>query len=153
MTTASFVCNLSNSDWRAAVSIARNAAVTAMPISIGTSQLVVCWIRISSTKIFENPAATMLGTIQQPDRLFRAAQLTQQRPESLRLLAEFLERLGSLQGEHDAGEREIEFGHVDSSPSDRRVVDVDAIAARYRPQLFAYQLIYELVRAPSSPLV
>jgi len=63
MTTASFVCNLSNSDWRAAVSIARNAAVTAMPISIGTSQLVVCWIRISSTKIFENPAATMLGTI------------------------------------------------------------------------------------------
>ena len=39
MTTASLVCSLSNSDWRTMVSKARKAAVRAMPISSGTSQL------------------------------------------------------------------------------------------------------------------
>ena len=34
-----------------------------MPISSGTSQFVLCWIRMSSTKIFENPALTTAGTI------------------------------------------------------------------------------------------
>ena len=62
MTTASLFCSLSSSDCRSIVSMARNNAVTAMPISSGTSQSVACWIRIWSTKILENPAATMLGT-------------------------------------------------------------------------------------------
>ena len=40
----------------------------------------------------------------------------------------FLNDSGALHGEHDAGERKIEFGHVDPPASDARVVDVDAIA-------------------------
>ena len=63
ITTASLVCSRSSSDWRSMVRMARNSAVTPMPISSGTSQLSACLIRMSSTKILENPAATMLGTI------------------------------------------------------------------------------------------
>src|SRR5258708_6718723 len=62
MTTESLVCSLSNSDCRTNVNTARTSAVNAMPISNGMSQLLVCWIRMWSMKILENPAATIAGT-------------------------------------------------------------------------------------------
>ena len=103
------------------------AAVRAMPISSGTSQLAVCWIRMSSTKILENPAATIAGhdqreadDHQQADGGLRGAQFAQQQPQALRLAAGPLERRGRLHREHDAGEREIEFDHVGPPAADRR---------------------------------
>ena len=62
MTTESLVCSLSSSDCCTSVKIARTNAVTAMPISSGRASSSVCWIRISSMKILEKPAATMPGT-------------------------------------------------------------------------------------------
>ena len=40
-----------------AVKTARTSAVSAMPMSNGTSQLLVCWIRMWSTKILEKPGS------------------------------------------------------------------------------------------------
>ncbi len=65
---------------------------------------------------------------QQADRRLRAAQFAHQQAQALRFVAQFPERLGSLHGEHDTGERKIQFRHVDAPPSDRRIVDVDAVA-------------------------
>ena len=91
---------------------------------------------MSSTKILENPATTMLGTTSarltttsSPTAGFRTAQFAQQQAAMpCGFAARLPERFGALHGEHDAGEREIEFGHVDPPPPDRGIVDIDAVA-------------------------
>ena len=135
MTTESLVCSLSNSDWRTNVKAARTSAVRAMPISSGMSQLEVCWMRMWSMKILENPAATIAGTTsarltthEQADGGLRGAQFAQQQPQALRLAAGPLERRGRLHRKDNAGEREVEFDHVGSPAADRGVVDVDVAA-------------------------
>ena len=135
MTTASLVCSLSSSDWRSS----RQDGAERRGHGHADQQRNEPARGVLDQDVIDEDFRKSRGDDtghdqreaedhQQPDRLFRAAQLAQQQPQSLRLFAEFLERLGWLHGEHDAGEREIEFGHVDPSPSDRRVVDVDAVA-------------------------
>ncbi len=136
MTTASLVCSRSSSDWRTMVRMARNVAVMAMPISNGMSQFEVCRIRISSTKILENPATTMLGTTSarltttsSPTAVFEPRNSRSNNRNPLGSLPVFTNAsVRPLHGQHDAGEREIEFRHVDPSPPDRGIVDIDAVA-------------------------
>jgi hypothetical protein len=78
-------------------------------------------------KIFEKPAATIAGTTSA--RLTTTSSATavfaQQQPQALRLAAGLLECRGGLHGQGNAGERQIEFDHVDSPAADRGIVDVD----------------------------
>ena len=135
MTTESLVCSLSNSDWRTNVSTARTSAVKAMPISKRNEPAV--------GMLDQNVVDEDLGKSggddrrhhqreadddQQADGGLRGAQFAQQQPQALRLAAGPLERSGRLHRQRDAGEREIELGHVGSPASDRRIVDVDVVA-------------------------
>ena len=135
ITTESLVCSRSSSDWRTSVSSARMIAVKAMPIKQRNEPAAGALDQDVVDEYLRKAGSDDGGhhqretyEHQQADGGLRGAQFAQQQSQALRLAARPLEFSRRLHGERNAGEGEIELGHVGAPASDRGIIDVDVVA-------------------------